>query len=443
MSAVGVALNRQAAVFPNGPALVQPVRTGWVASRGRDTITAPDYAGWRNYGEAFASLAAYQRSEVSFSTGARGTARGVAARVSGNFFSTLGVTPIAGRVMRLQDENVTPCAAVLTQRFALRIFGGDAAAVNQDLAVEGQNCRVVGVVRDRHAFPSTDVDLFMPLTTGPVFAKDARGRTVVSILQVQVLGQPQNKYASLAKQRFGATDAAIGKSVRVPSLESSATIIGIARDVRRSIWDAEELPVVYVHFARVADRPGTPSSTHDLVLLMKATNRTGGGAIRAQPLQEFVERSVPGLSVGTPRTIGSARFQEVEQIAAYAAVGAVFAGVTILLVALGAFAATSHLVACRSREIAIRQAIGATPAQARRAVTTSVLRWWMAATAVGMTLSVSATRLAAAAQAGLVPASTTNVALSVGVISLALILAAAVPLRRALRIEPARLMRGE
>lgn len=130
-------------------------------------------------------------------------------------------------------------------------------------------------------------------------------------------------------------------------------------------------------------------------------------------------------------------------MAAYAAAAAIFAGITILLVTLGVFAATSHLVAGRSRELAIRQAIGATPAQARKAVTDSILRWWACATAAGTGLSAAGMRLIAAAQPGLQSTAGLNIALGACAVTVALALASWVPLRQALRVEPASLMRGD
>jgi ABC-type antimicrobial peptide transport system permease subunit len=143
------------------------------------------------------------------------------------------------------------------------------------------------------------------------------------------------------------------------------------------------------------------------------------------------------------RTVRSARLQEVAQTATYLAVATSFAGVTLLLVSLGVFASTASMVARRSPELAIRQAVGATPRQARHTILAAIGKWWAVAALFGAGLSAAAGKLMASWQVGLLPLEAIVIAGAVVVVTTTMALAAWLPLRRALRIEPALLMRAD
>jgi ABC-type antimicrobial peptide transport system permease subunit len=184
------------------------------------------------------------------------------------------------------------------------------------------------------------------------------------------------------------------------------------------------------------------SSDSNLILLVKSDLPMSEHALSSASFQA-IQRNVPGLQVGPPRSVRTARIGEVQQIAVYAGVATVFATVTLLVLAIGVFGATSHLVARRAREIAIRQAVGATAAQARRPVAATLGRWWLAAVVGGIAISAAGAKVVAASQAGLVPMTLATVTWSVVVITTALVVAALPPLRRAQRVSPALLMRSE
>lgn len=767
MSAVLDTVHRQATVFPNGPELVRAMRLKTEQARSDETLPAPAYAQWRAETEGFASIAAYQQVESVLDLGSGSRSRVNVARVSGNLFETLGVVPTIGRGLRIADEGVTPCASIVTQRLASRFFGDGRAAIDQPINIDGESCRIVGIVADRYAFPSADADVFVPLNPGVTFTKDARGRTLVNIAQVRIIGRPRedihgdmlvteaSRYfeeparivslsdaltasyrrtlevlwlcslvvltvavfnvsavmathavtrlgewgvkgalgasrraiwaetvresavvcifgtvvgfalafeavtvlrtqgptelgsatvswqtsavwlvlavvlvgatsapawwqastlarswlpagdmrtagaavrspatvllgpvlliaqlgcavglisvtllfaatlhhtlfiergftaddviivptyksgsassfadyarrveaaarvlvesvpgaevaiaadvpvpiaqrafsmraeddasgvvmhgdlgsariaaagpgyfrimgipisagrefmpgdtrasqavavvsASLAHAWFGSPSAALGNTVRVSALDGSlATVIGIAGDVRRSVWDTNELPVLYVPYAQLAERPAVASRGRDLLLLFKSRLVSE----RPDSVLTVIQRGVPELQVGPPRSVLRARLQEAEQSAIYLGVAAVFTAVTVLLVALGVFGATSHLVARRSGELAIRQALGATPREARRTILMTVLKWWLTAVMAGVFTSAVGAKIVSVWQAGLAPMTIWIFASSLLVTSVTLVLAAWLPLRQASRVEPALLMR--
>jgi putative ABC transport system permease protein len=66
--------------------------------------------------------------------------------VSSNFFEVLGVPPLAGRLFQPADDWVEHESVVLTESYWRTRFNGDPAIVGQDLVLDGEPYRVVGVV---------------------------------------------------------------------------------------------------------------------------------------------------------------------------------------------------------------------------------------------------------------------------------------------------------
>jgi len=113
-----------------------------------------------------------------------------------------------------------------------------------------------------------------------------------------------------------------------------------------------------------------------------------------------------------------------------------FAAVSLVLAALGLYAATSHGVVQRTREIGIRMALGADA----RGVVTLIVREGLRVTTVGLAAgilaSVAATRLISAQLYGVSatdPIVLGSVAALLGTVSIA---AALIPARRAAKVDP-------
>ncbi len=93
---------------------------------------------------------------------------------SGNFFSALGVSAIAGRTFSGADDRrgggPDGPVAVLSYRAARRLFGTPASSIGQALVIERHPFTVVGVL-PREFFGmnvGTDVDVVLPLETEPM-----------------------------------------------------------------------------------------------------------------------------------------------------------------------------------------------------------------------------------------------------------------------------------
>jgi macrolide transport system ATP-binding/permease protein len=125
----------------------------------------PDYLDWRQQNQAFSSLAAYNGSSNATLSGPSGSEMIPVARVSDNFFQTLGVSPMLGRPFRDGEEKASsPRYAVLSYGFWQRHFGGKPDVVGQSLTLNDTPRTIIGVLpKGFHFAPTGDADLYLTL----------------------------------------------------------------------------------------------------------------------------------------------------------------------------------------------------------------------------------------------------------------------------------------
>src|SRR5262245_16472260 len=120
-------------------------RTGQFTGR-RPQMTNPLVQQVEQHQQAFTSLAVW--GTVGFDLATQGEARNASGIwVNGDFFSTIGVTPMLGRLIYRSDDFrgcATP-AVVLSYGFWQREFGGDAGAIGRSLTLDRHAYQVVGV----------------------------------------------------------------------------------------------------------------------------------------------------------------------------------------------------------------------------------------------------------------------------------------------------------
>jgi putative ABC transport system permease protein len=121
----------------------------------------------------------------------------------------------------------------------------------------------------------------------------------------------------------------------------------------------------------------------------------------------------------------------------------IFAGVGLVLVAVGVYSVMAYTVSRQTQEIGIRMALGA-----RRAdVLGMVVRMGLGLVAIGVVLgflaSLAATRVIASQLSGVSPRDPLALVMAVGVMILAGVAACYFPARRATRVDPMVALRYE
>jgi putative ABC transport system permease protein len=175
---------------------------------GKPNVISPaNFLRWRERATAFQSMAAFYDFRVNL-TGSAEPEELAAQYVTPEFFPTLGVSPLIGRVFA-PDEGPDGHnrLAVLTYALWQRRFGGDPAIVGRTIQIDGRSVTVIGVMRGdvglflkNGTLASKPADLWMPFQFVPA-QREPRGRFMTAIARLKdnvPLAQAQAQMTTIA-----------------------------------------------------------------------------------------------------------------------------------------------------------------------------------------------------------------------------------------------------
>ncbi len=211
------------------------------------------------------------------------------------------------------------------------------------------------------------------------------------------------------------------------------TVVGVAADVHMPglTGDAEELQLY------LARNPITGGPTGGLLL------RTHDATATVAALERMVPQVAP--SVRVVRIYRAHDFVSVglqQPRFAMALIGA-FALVALLLTAVGLYGVIAYAVTHRTREIGIRVALGAEPGSVSRLVVGEGLKLTAIGLALGLVGAAFATRALTSILYGVNPLDPATFAAIAALLVATTLIAAYLPARRALRIDPTEALRAE
>ena len=122
---------------------------------------------------------------------------------------------------------------------------------------------------------------------------------------------------------------------------------------------------------------------------------------------------------------------------------AVFAGVALLLAAVGIFGVLSYSVSARTQEIGVRIAVGAEPSDVRWLILRQVLVLTGTGLAIGAVVLAFTARLLEGLLFGVQPVDPVTIALVAAVFGTVALAAAWVPALRATRVDPIQALRAD
>lgn len=222
-------------------------------------------------------------------------------------------------------------------------------------------------------------------------------------------------------------ESALGRRVKVAYAEpdSVLAIVGIVADMRRDGLDVEPSPMVIYPFHQY------PFGYMTLVVRTQGDADALAAAVRAEIAA--LDRRLPVLSTQTldfriKTTTADRRYPML--------LLALLAGLALVLSAIGLYGVLAYLVGQRSREIGVRRALGATSGSIARLVLGEGLRFVGIGVLVGLVATTFTTRFLGKLLYGLSP--NDPVTLGLGALTLLGVagLAAWIPARRALRVDP-------
>ena len=239
---------------------------------------------------------------------------------------------------------------------------------------------------------------------------------------------------SLARRLFGSSAGALGRRIRVYGWQDSAwTIVGVARDVRVGRLDQPAPPTIYYSHLQGPENRMT-------VLARIAGDREAIGALR-----RTINEIDPGAAVYGAGTMGDLvqRSPAVSSRRSVVVVFMTFALTALVLALVGVYGVLTHGVSQRSREIAIRGALGATHADVIALVVRDAVRLSIAGIALGIAAALVITRSLSALLYGVTSADAVTYGLVALVLAIVCVTVSWLPARRAAQVDPALALRAD
>jgi predicted permease len=218
---------------------------------------------------------------------------------------------------------------------------------------------------------------------------------------------------------------AVGKVIHLDFYNRAYTVVGVARDAHLTgLGDIE--PMVFTSLDRVSAAfvlaPTAPGLRERMTTLARQIDPKV--TVRLTPLSESVQSSLRNAWTG-------------------AAVAGGLAAIALILAVIGVFGVFSYLVEERRREIGVRLALGASRRQVRSALARASRRPVVMGVLLGLALSVLAASVLQRFLFGLSPLDPVSYAVVALILIVAATAATAIPVRRALRVDPAVTLRAE
>jgi putative ABC transport system permease protein len=236
--------------------------------------------------------------------------------------------------------------------------------------------------------------------------------------------------ASFAHAFFPDEDA-LGKRIRYFGFDQSPqwlTIVGIVADSHDFGLGAAAQPICFVQFLQHPTRLSTGQ------LVVRATSPAGiVEAVHA--IDKDIPVTIRSFDDVLSTSLSRPRFQSQLLL--------IFASVALLLAAIGIYGVLSYAVRRRTRDLGIRMALGALPAQVLRGVLREALLFAVIGLTIGAAASLVLTRVLASFLYGITPTDPLTfvfVALTLTIVSM---VAGFLPARRATMIDPVVALRYE
>ena len=243
----------------------------------------------------------------------------------------------------------------------------------------------------------------------------------------------------LAARVFGAADP-VGQPIRMALRDGepaqSFTIVGVPPEMRHNLFEEAPEPHVYVP-------AGARFNT-----MMNLHVRLADGVAEA-PMLSSIRRELQGIDPQLP--ILSAKTMELQRdgslqvwaVRVAATMFSTFGALALLLATIGVYGLKAYDVSRRTREIAIRMALGATSGDVERLVLREGVRTTAIGVAVGLLLAAGVGKLLSGLLYRVSPFDPAALATAAAALSAATLLACYLPARRATRVMPTEALRSQ
>jgi putative ABC transport system permease protein len=239
----------------------------------------------------------------------------------------------------------------------------------------------------------------------------------------------------VAQRKFWPGEDPLGKKIKRGRPESKnpwVTIVGIVGSGAQNSLDDPAQAEIYTPYLQ------NTSGTFTLVTRTSTDARTLAPLIRKE-----VWATDKDLPVSNMKLMDELISNSVAQPRFYVILLSVFAGLALVLAAVGVYGVMSYSVLLRTRDIGIRMALGARPIDIFKHVLTQALVLALIGLGIGLVLAVTSTRVLSSLLYGISPTDPITLAATALVLLLVALLASYLPARRATKVDPMVTLRYE
>jgi predicted permease len=332
----------------------------------------------------------------------------------------------------------------LEQRIA-SLPGAEAAAFTTSVPLSGAN--VTSLLLDGESFTnygdqrltvqsSVGVEYFQAMSIPVLKGRGFSEQDTVKTPLVAVIDE------NMARELFPDKDP-IGEHVLVDEGNIRFEIIGVVNHIKHLSWDADAQSRVrfqmYSNYNQIPDQFfAQVTRTMSLVVRTSSEPLSLAAAVRGQVLEVDRDQPIYNLKLMDELISGAVSQQRFAMMLL-----AVFAGVAMVLAAVGIYGVTSYSVTQRSHEIGIRMALGARRRDVLNLVVTQGLKLVIAGVAIGLGGAFALTRVMSGMLFGVSPTDLSTFVLTSLALTAVALAASFIPARRATKVDPMTALRHE
>jgi predicted permease len=235
-------------------------------------------------------------------------------------------------------------------------------------------------------------------------------------------------------QQLWPGESALGKRVRLEGGPNPpwVTVVGIVGRVKQYTLDTDSRIAMYLAHTQF------PTRAMNLVLKSRTTPESLAGPVRAE--MRAIDADLPiynvrPMSARVDESLARRRFSML--------LLTLFAALALGLAAIGTYGVMAYLVSQRTRELGIRLALGATPGRILRMVVGQGMFVATVGGVVGIAGALAMTRLVRTLLFGVESTDPTTFVSVIVLLAAVALVASGLPARRAARVDPVAVLRGE
>ena len=344
--------------------------------------------------------------------------------------------PDAERVVRMDQEilgkiGAIPGVSSVSFANSLTMDGNDS---NDVLFVEDQPLsegRIPPVCRFKFLSPNHFKTMGNPLVSG----RDLTWTDTFNQTPVVLVSE------NLARERWGAPNAALGKRVRESPKSEWREIIGVVADERDNGVDQPAPQIVYWPVIMKEFWGNHMMVQRNLAFAIRSS-RTGSDSF-LKDVRQAVWSVNPNLPLANVRTLDEIYNMSMARTSFTLVMLAIAGAMALLLGVVGIYGVISYSVSQRTREIGIRMALGAREPELQRMFVLHGLRLTGIGVACGLAASIGLMRLLSSLLFGVSPIDPLTYAAVAAGLAAAAALASYLPARRATTVDPVEALRAE